>query len=193
MLIAIEGLDNAGKRTQVELLAKYLRKKGRNVSIYRYPDRHGAYAEMHQKFLSGKLALPPTAQFLTFTADIAKDQTNIFKEMSAGKVVILDRYVFSTIAYQSLPFERATEAVRVLKFLKPDLVFFIEVRPEFSMNRIKKHAKTSKYEKDKERLLAASIKYKIMADQQFLGAWKVLDGTKKAEELSKEICSSLKL
>lgn len=193
MLIVVEGLDNAGKRTQVDLLAKYLRKKKRAVSIYRYPDRHGAYAKMHADFLSGKLVLTPTAQFLTFAADIAKDQNNIFKDISAGKTVILDRYVFSTIAYQNLPFERATEAVKVLKFLKPDVVFLIDVSPEVSMSRIKKHAKTTRYEKDKERLLAARIKYKIMADQNFLCEWRVVDGTKSSEELSKDICSSLKL
>lgn len=193
MLIVVEGLDNAGKRTQVDLLVKYLRKKKRTVSVYRYPDRRGAYAKMHEDFLSGNLVLTPTAQFLTFAADIAKDQNKIFKEMSAGRAVVLDRYIFSTIAYQNLPFERATEAVKVLKFLKPDVVFFIDVSPEVSMSRIKKHARTTKYERDKERLLAARIKYKILADQNFLCEWRVMDGTKKAEELSKDICSNLRL
>jgi dTMP kinase len=148
---------------------------------------------MLDEFLSGQSTLNPTAQFLAFTADIAKDQNRIFKELSSGKMVILDRYIFSTIAYQNLPFERATEAVKVLKFLKPDMVFFLDVSPELAMGRIKKHAKLNKYETDKEKMLAAKIKYRIMADQNFLGDWKVIDGTKKMSDISKAICANLKL
>jgi thymidylate kinase len=83
--------------------------------------------------------------------------------------------------------------VRVLKFLKPDIVLYIDVSPEISMSRIKKHTKTTKYEKDKERLLAARIKYKIMAEQNFLCNWKTLDGTRKPEDLLKEICNTLRI
>lgn len=193
MLIAFEGLDNSGKTAQVELFVKYLRKKGRKVSIYKYPDKKGLFGKMLDEFLSGQSALNPTAQFLAFTADIAKDQNKIFKELSAGKMVVLDRYIFSTIAYQNLPFERATEAVKGLKFLKPDLVFFLDLSPELAMGRIKKHAKLNKYETDKEKMLAAKIKYRIMADQNFLGDWKVIDGTKKISDISKAICANLKL
>jgi dTMP kinase len=194
MLIVFEGLDGSGKRTHVSLLAKYLRKNKKKVVIYNYPDRKGPYNKIIDDFLQEKINLTPTTQLLTFLADISKDQSNIFKDLSEGKIVLIDRYVFSTIAYQKLPEERAYEAVKNLRFLRPNMVIYLDISPDVAFSRIKgrRGAKT-RYEQNKERLLLARIKYESMASSNFLCPWITIDGSKNVDVVAKEIEGHLKM
>ncbi|MEM2974674.1 MAG: dTMP kinase, partial [Candidatus Micrarchaeia archaeon] len=179
MLIVFEGLDGAGKRTHVSLLAKYLRKKKRKVVIYNYPDRKGPYYKVIQDFLQEKIELTPTTQLLTFLADIAKDQSKIFKDISDGKIVLVDRYVFSTIAYQNLPEERACEVVKNLKFLRPHMVFYLDISPDVAFSRIRgRRGIKTRYELSKEKLLLARIKYLAMASECFMCPWIQIDANR---------------
>jgi len=194
MLIVFEGLDGSGKRTHVAILAKYLRKKGRKVAVYNYPDRKGPYNKTIEDFLQRKIDLSPTTQLLTFLADINKDQTKIFKDISEGKIVLVDRYIFSTIAYQNIPEERSCEVVKTLKFIRPTMVFYLDISPDVAFSRIKgRRGSKSRYEMNKERLLLARIKYQVMSSENFLGPWVQIDGSKDTDIVSKEIESNLKM
>jgi len=192
MLIVFEGLDGSGKRTHVSLLSKYLRKKGRKVVVYNYPDRKGPYGKIIEDFLQRKLELSPTTQLLTFLADINKDQTEIFKHISEGKVVLVDRYVFSTIAYQNVPEERACEVVKTLKFIRPSMALYLDISPDVAFSRIKgRRGAKNRYTMSKERLLLARIKYQTMASENFLCPWFTFDGSRDIETVAKEIESHL--
>jgi dTMP kinase len=194
MLVVFEGLDGSGKRTHVSALAKYLRKKKRKVVVYNYPDRKGPYYKLIESFLQNKIDLTPTTQLLTFLADISKDQSRIFKDISEGKIVLIDRYIFSTIAYQNLPEERASEIVKHLKFLRPHIVFYLDISPDVAFSRIKsRRGVKTRYELSKEKLLLARIKYQTMADENFLCPWIKLDGNKDALTISKEIEKNLEI
>ena len=194
MLIVFEGLDGSGKRTHVSMLAKYLRSKGRKVVVYNYPNKKGPYGKVIEKFLQRSLDLSPTTQLLTFLADISKDQNQIFKDLSEGKTILMDRYVFSTIAYQNLPEERASEIVKHLKFIRPHVVFYLDISPDIAFSRIRgrRGAKT-RYEMSKEMLMLDRIKYQTMAGDNFLCPWIQLDGSKDIKEISKDIENNLNL
>ena len=188
MMIVFEGLDGSGKRTHISMLSKFLRKKKRKIVVYNYPDRKGEYSKVIEDFLQRRIELPPTAQFMTFLADITKDQEDIFKALSEGKVVLIDRYIFSTIAYQNLPVERAQEVVKTLRILRPSMVINLDISPDVAFSRIKGRRGTkNRYETSKERLLLARIKYQTMASENFLCPWFTIDGSKDVGAVSKEI------
>ena len=188
LLIVFEGIDRSGKGTQIEKIKKFLRKKKKKFVVHKYPDRKGIFGNLINNFLKEKINnLSPTTQFLLFISDMAKDQEKIFKELSSGKIVIIDRYFYSTIAYQRLPYEKAVNIITTLNFLRPDLVIYLDIPPEISMKRIKKKINIERYEKNTERLLLARTKYKTMADSNLFGKWVTIDGSKKIDEISKEI------
>lgn len=194
MIIVFEGLDGSGKRTHIASLVKYLRKKNRKVSIYTYPDWKGPYGRTIDDFLNRKIELSPTTQLLTFLSDIAKDQPKIFNDINDGKIVLVDRYIFSTIAYQNLPEERAYNVVKNLKFLRPHMVFYLDISPEIAFSRIKsRRGSKTRYEMNKERLLLARIKYNTMADENFLCPWVKIDSNREAPIVEKEIESRLEI
>jgi dTMP kinase len=192
LLIVFEGIDRSGKGTQIERAKKFLKKFKKKVVVYKYPDRKGVFGDLINKFLKEKIDLSVTAQFLLFIVDIAKDQEKIFKDLSSGKIVILDRYFYSTIAYQRLPYEKAVNLVTTLNFLRPDLVIYLDISPEVSIKRMKKKINLERYEKNVERLLLARTKYKTMLDNNLFGKWVAIDGDKSVNEISKEIEKEIK-
>jgi dTMP kinase len=192
LFIVFEGIDRSGKTTQTEKTKKILRKLGKKFTFYKYPDRKGVFGDLITSFLKEKIDLSVTAQFLLFISDIAKDQEKIFKDLSSGKVVILDRYFYSAIAYQKLPYEKAINLVTTLNFLRPDLVIYLDISTEESMKRMKRKTNLERYEKNFERLLIARTKYRTMADSNLFGKWKVIDGSKSINEISSEIEKEIK-
>ena len=105
MLIVIEGLDGAGKSTQVALVKEYIEKTGRKLKYLHFP-RFDApvYGELIAKFLRGEFgsndAVHPQLVALLFAQDRADAAPLIREWLSQGCCVLLDRYVYSNIAYQ---------------------------------------------------------------------------------------------
>ena len=105
MLIVIEGLDGAGKSTQVALVKEYIEKMGRKLKYLHFP-RFDApvYGELIAKFLRGEFgsndAVHPQLVALLFAQDRADAAPLIREWLSQGCCVLLDRYVYSNIAYQ---------------------------------------------------------------------------------------------
>lgn len=187
MFIAFEGIDGVGKTLHISLLAKFLRKQGKRVKLFSYPDKEGTYAKILYDFLNKKIQLPPESQFLVFLADMAKDQGKIKDALDRGNYVLADRYIFSTIAYQLIPLERACGVVKDLHFIRPTIVIYLDVTPDVAIERMAKKRRFSRFEKDKEHLTLARIRYKTLADQNFLTEWKSFDTTKPIEEVAEEI------
>lgn len=110
--IVLEGLDGAGTTTQTERLASLLRSEGHDVVTTREPS-DGPVGTMLRQALTGRLGLPqgrgPLAQetlALLFAADRTDHlHARILPALEQGKVVLCDRYVLSSLAYQgaSLP------------------------------------------------------------------------------------------
>lgn len=105
MLIVLEGLDGAGKSTQVKLLKEYLISKGVNLRYLHFP-RYDAplYGNLIGKYLRGDLGsidqVHPQIVALLFALDRMDASKAIREWLDAGDCVLLDRYVYSNIAYQ---------------------------------------------------------------------------------------------
>ena len=105
MLIVLEGLDGAGKSTQLRMVTSYFSSLGRKVEYLHFP-RYDApvYGDLIGRFLQGRFGaidkVHPQLVALLFAEDRHGAAPQLREALAAGKTVLLDRYVYSNIAYQ---------------------------------------------------------------------------------------------
>lgn len=137
MLIAIEGIDGSGKTTQVNLLGEAFKKVERMPVISKEPT-DGVYGrQLRASAFTGRLS--PQDELDLFILDRKEHvEKLITPSLEASKIVILDRYYFSTIAYQSARGLPASE-IRLINEAfapRPDLLFILDVPIDESLRRI---------------------------------------------------------
>jgi dTMP kinase len=138
VFICIEGLDGCGKTTQAKLLAKKLG-KSYNAIYTAEPSRGKIGTYIRNSYLYGEKRLSIVLEALLFAADrIEHLENEVLPALNEGHLVISDRYVYSSLAYQGAAglslewIEKVNEHA-----LKPDLAIFIDVELETVMNRLK--------------------------------------------------------
>ena len=136
--IVLYGANNLGKSTQAKMLIRKLRARGWKVSSFREPSRGPWGRELRAK---AKIAgsLTPAEELDLFVKD-RKDNVarNLRPALDAGHVVVLDRYYYSTIAYQGAK-GLDPEKIRRMneRFApRPDLVFILDLGAETGLSRI---------------------------------------------------------
>ena len=140
--IVFEGLDGAGKTTQIRLLAAALEQRGHKVAVSTEPTEYESGRALRAA-LSGSVRKTPAEMAVMFTADrIAHNQneeSGIERLLRDGYTVISDRYYYSSLAYQGSVTDPAWVAHLNLdcpEIRKPDLCIFLDLSPEISMKRI---------------------------------------------------------
>ena len=137
ILIAVEGIDGAGKTTQVRMLADRLRLAGMAVVSSKEPT-DGKWGQLvRQSATSGRLPLADETH--AFIEDRREHVANLVApSLEAGKMVILDRYYYSTIAYQGARGHDVQDLVdRMAAFAPtPDVVFLLDIDPALAVSRI---------------------------------------------------------
>lgn len=102
LLIALEGIDGSGTTSQRELVATALRAQGHTVHTTAEPST-GPIGQLLRNILSGGLKTSPQTVALLFAADrLDHLQREILPELEKGHIVLSDRYIHSSLAYQSL-------------------------------------------------------------------------------------------
>jgi dTMP kinase len=144
MLIAFEGGEGSGKSTQVERLARWLRERGVSVTVTHEPGATEFGARLRGILLdSPDGALTPRAEALLFAADRAQHVDAVIRPaLDRGDVVITDRYVDSSLAYQGAGRALSVDDVRRLSRwatngLVPDLTVLLDVDPELGLERVR--------------------------------------------------------
>jgi dTMP kinase len=139
IFIVIEGLDGSGKTTQAALLAQKF-SKNHTVLLTAEPSRGKIGTFIREGCLYEDKRLPIEAEALLFAADrIEHMQNEVKSALDEGKLVICDRYVYSSLAYQgstglSLDWIKTINA----RALQPDFSIFIDVPPERVLKRLKR-------------------------------------------------------
>ncbi|MFR9649498.1 MAG: dTMP kinase, partial [Rikenellaceae bacterium] len=141
MFIVLEGLDGAGKSTQIKLLREMFAQNSLESEYLHFP-RFDAplYGELIAKFLRGELGdletVNPYLVAMLYAGDRADASSIINSWLSSGKVVIVDRYVYSNIAYQCAKESGDYNTLREwildmeyqhFKIPKPDISLFLDV------------------------------------------------------------------
>jgi dTMP kinase len=150
--IVIEGLDGAGKSTQVELLKNYLTNMGKESEFIHFPTSDSPiFGDMIARFLRGEFGglkdVNPYLVALLFAGDRYNLGTQIRTWLSKGKTVINDRYVYSNIGFQCAKMNSIDAADELFDWIfdlefnyfkipKPDLSIFLDVPFSFTEKRL---------------------------------------------------------
>ncbi len=138
-LIALEGIDGSGKSTQARLLCDQLRAVGVDAVVFREPGDSEFGDKLRQQFRHGR-TVSPEEEARLFIEDRRIDVgDNIRPALAAGKVVIMDRYYFSTMAYQGalgLDADQLRESNESFA-PRPDLTLILDLPAEVSVERIR--------------------------------------------------------
>lgn len=191
VFIIIEGLDGSGKTTQAVLLTKKL-SESYNVFCTAEPSNGKIGTFIRESCLYGEKRIPTEAEALLFAADrIEHLQNEIRLALDEGKLVICDRYIYSSLAYQgsaglSLDWIKTINA----RALQPDVAFFIDVDPKRVLERLQR--KKSVMETLETQQKVREVYLKFVEKGELL----IIDGDKPkdvvAEALYIKICDLLK-
>ena len=147
MLIVLEGLDGAGKSTQVRLLREYLQKVSSSLTYIHFP-RYDApvYGDLIGRFLRGDFgsidSVHPQLVALLYAEDRHGAVPEILEGLKDGGTVLLDRYVYSNLAYQCAKVASEAEREELREWIintefgafgepRPDVNIFLDVPMDF--------------------------------------------------------------
>ena len=153
-LFVIEGVDGAGKSTQTRLLRDYLSRIGYNCEYMHFPRTDAPYfGELIARFLRGEFGslndVDPYLVAMLYAGDRKDASSLISNWLSEGKIVLLDRYTYSNIAYQCAKLSDNSSREKLMQWIlalefehfaipKPDLNIFLDVPFIFAENNLTK-------------------------------------------------------
>lgn len=187
LLIAFEGLDQSGKRTQAELLRDYVASQGRACGLRSFPDYDTAIGTEIRKALHGEREYAADVMQLLYVANRYEKRPGIERALADGAVLLCDRYLASSVAYgeaQGLDPAWLTEIQRFLP--QPDLTILLDIAPETAVRR--KASGRDRYERDLALLSRVRTSYRRQAGQP---AWMLLDGQRPKMAVSADVISAV--
>jgi dTMP kinase len=140
-LISFEGIDGSGKSTQARKLYEFLKEEGYEVSLYRDPGSTPLAEQIREMIIN--YTMDPITELLLFeSARSSLVWEKIFPDLTNGKIVIVDRFIDSTTAYQGYGREINLGTVSILNHIatrgrKPDLTFILNLPLELALQRLK--------------------------------------------------------
>lgn len=189
--IVFEGIDGAGKTTQIQLLAKRLRESGVDVDVSAEPTTNESGKAL-RRALSGQDKKSYCEMAAMFVLDRIGHNYEIRELVDAGKTVISDRYYYSSLAYQG----KATDYnwVRTMNIdcpdiRRPDVCIYLDLTPEESLKRISNGRESVEIYENLEKLteVRASFYYTIEDLRKDGEQIFIVDASRSIEEISDEI------
>lgn len=195
IFITFEGIDGSGKDTQAKLLAKYFKNKGYSVIRTREPGGTSIGEKIRKILLSPKIGrVDQRAEVLLFAASRAQIVSNIIKPaLEKGKIVISNRYVDSSYAYQGIARKMGLDwVIEINKWatqgLLPDITFFLDIPEELGLKRVdKSRSIRDKIEKDGE-IFQKKVRegyYKLA--KLFPERYRIIDANRNEDLIQKDI------
>ncbi len=151
--VVIEGLDGSGKSTQLKLLREHLDRKGIKYRYLHFPRlEEGVYGKLIARFLRGEMGsneqVDPYLVALIFAGDRTEAASQIRNWMEEGALVIVDRYVYSNIAFQCAKLKEREERLKLRDWIlefeydhndlpRPDLNLLLHVPFAFTRQQLK--------------------------------------------------------
>ncbi len=184
LFIVIEGIDGTGKSTQVRLLAEWFRSQGREVITSREPT-DGHWGKLARN--SGNVRLSAEEELELFLKDRAEHVEQLIQpSLAAGKVVILDRYYFSTMAYQGCrgfdpaDIRRRNEAFAPM----PDFLFILDLDVDAALGRIGARGDIANEFEKRENLVRCREIFMTLKGESFVH---VVDTNRTPDEVQEEL------
>ena len=198
--IVFEGIDGAGTSTQIKILKE---RADASRFFFTTEPTDSETGKFLRKMLKGDVELDPRTSAFLFAADrnehlYGKGGTNcgVVEQANSGKIVVSDRYLFSSLTYQCVTC--GDELPRKLNedFPLPEILFFFDIDPEISLKRVLGRGATEIYEKlDFQKATAARYRKVIDEYEAMNTDMKIvrLDATLPVEKVAEIIASELKI
>ena len=215
-LIAIEGIDGSGKRTQVELLTAALRKRGHSVFATGFPQYDSWFGKMVGQFLNGELGplenVDPHFSALLYAGDRFEAKTKLETALANDQIVLVDRYIGSNLAHQTArvgagkraAFQQWIEDLEygIYGLPKEDLVLYLRV-PAVEAQKLVASKSARSYTSAQKDLQEASLRhledaaqmYDLLSKRPNWNTIECFDGKhnhmRPAEDIAKEVLSTV--
>jgi dTMP kinase len=193
LFITLEGGDGSGKSTQSALLAEWLEKQGRTVVVTREPGGTDLGVELREIVLHRRGHIAPRAEALLYAADRAHHiATKVRPALERDEIVLQDRYLDSSVAYQGAgrvldPSEIRNLSLWAAEGLLPDLTILLDLDEELGRDRLKDRTKYDRLEDEKQefhaRVRDAYLELAAVEPSRFL----VLPATDSIESIASAI------
>jgi dTMP kinase len=184
VFICVEGLDGCGKTTQAKMLVKRLRKD--HDAVYTAEPSKGEIGRFIKRYcLHGAKRGSSVVEALLFAADrVEHVQNEVLPALAAGKIVVSDRYVYSSLAYQGatglgLDWIEKLNAHAV----RPDLALFMDVKPETVVQRLKPRKSVMENLETQRKVREVYLKFVKTGDLVSI------DGNRSKKEVAQSIAS----
>jgi len=181
LFIVLEGIDGSGKTEQARRLCEFVREKGREVVETREPT-DGEWGRRYRAWARGDVEADPEEVLNFFVEDRREHVTGLIEPaLREGAVVICDRYVASTLAYQAaqgIDRDRLAQKLSTEGFPAPDLVLWLRVPVALALERLGETA-TERFER---------LDFLMRVDQEYeaLGLAPI-DARRSPEELAADL------
>lgn len=188
--VVFEGIDGAGTSTQIEMLKK--NPLAKNFFFTAEPSE-GATGLFLREILAGKAKVSPETAAYLFAADRAEHlwgKGGISEQVEGGKIVVCDRYIFSSLAYQGTTCGEILPKTINSPFPLPEILFFFEISAEDSMARIEKRGERREIYEKREMLAKTAERYrKVISEYKSQNEMKIveLDASLPKEKIAEQI------
>ncbi len=201
MFITFEGIEGSGKTSQIQSIKAHLTQQGHDVIATREPGSSDIGTQIRSILLDSRnKGLDPLAELLLYMADRAQHLNETIKPaMTAGKVILCDRYFDATLAYQG--YARGLDINLISKLhkmafsdVRPDMTLLLDLPAEIGLARawqqIENGQRTGKETRFEEEALAFHTKvrsgYLTLAAQE-PQRFKIIDASASKEQVQREI------
>lgn len=191
LLIALEGVDGSGTTSQRELVAKALRAQGHIVHTTAEPTT-GPIGKLLREILTGTLQTSPQAVALLFAADrLDHLEREILPQLNQGHIVLTDRYIHSSLAYQSLAMGEDWVMTINQKARTPDLAILVQVSVEVAAKRREERGGPEELFDAIEAQRKIAKAYEQAFEQKNLGPTTCVNGEQSMEAVTQDILKNI--
>jgi len=187
LLIALEGVDGSGTTSQRERVAEALRAKGHQVHTTAEPTT-GPIGKLLRDILTGNLQTSPQAVALLFAADrLDHLEREINPQLKQGHIVLTDRYIHSSLAYQSLAMGEDWVMAINQKARLADLTILVKVSVEVAAQRREERGGPEELFDAIEAQRKIAVAYDKAFEQENLGPTTLVDGEQTMQAVTEAI------
>ncbi len=195
--VVFEGIDGTGTSSQIQLLKeKFASVQKEAKQVFTHEPTSNEIGKLIRSVLKGNVKMNPESMARLFAADRCEHvygKDGIIEQINAGKLVVSDRYLFSSLAYQTVAGVGALAKAQNADFPLPEILFFFDLPVDISMNRVTNRNNALEiYEEEnfqnkvrKEYLKIIEYYEKNEAEMKIIR----IDASKSMEEIHKKIWS----